>query len=108
MGIIVTMTEKKVGAPKGNTNAANKPEKMLFLSAVKKAMEADTIAGKIDRVRLAAESLLDQAASGEEWAIKELANRLDGKAVQATTISNPDGTPLLNGIEVSFVTRKPS
>lgn len=96
------------GAPKGNTNAANKPEKMLFISAVKKAMEADTIAGRIDRVRKAAESLLDQAAEGEEWAIKELANRLDGKAIQATTVSNADGSPLLSGIEVSFVTRKPT
>ncbi len=35
------------------------------------------------RLRLAAESLLDQAAAGESWAIKELADRLDGKVPQA-------------------------
>lgn len=34
------------------------------------------------RVRAAAEKLLDLAASGEPWAVKELGDRLDGKAVQ--------------------------
>lgn len=28
-------------------------------------------------------ALLDQAAAGEQWAVKELADRLDGKAIQA-------------------------
>ncbi len=103
------MTEKKSGgAPIGNKNAANNPDKMAFLSAVKKALAEDKLNKKRDRLAEAANQLIDQAASGEEWAIKELANRLDGKSLQATTISNPDGTPLLNGIEVSFVTRKPS
>lgn len=34
------------------------------------------------KLRAAAEKLLDQAAAGEGWAIKELGDRLDGKAIQ--------------------------
>jgi hypothetical protein len=43
-------------------------------------------------VRGAIEKLLDLAESGEPWAIKELADRLDGKSVQAH--SAPDGGDL--------------
>jgi hypothetical protein len=58
------------------------------------------------RVRKAVEKLLDLAAEGEPWAIKELADRLDGKPVQQTVLENSDGSPLLAGIQVTFV--KPS
>lgn len=37
------------------------------------------------RLRMAAEKLLDLAAEGEQWAVKEIADRLDGKAPQAVT-----------------------
>ena len=39
------------------------------------------------RLREAAESLLDRAAQGEQWAVCALADRLDGKAAQALEIS---------------------
>jgi hypothetical protein len=35
-----------------------------------------------NRVRKAVEQLLDLAAAGEQWAIKELADRLDGRPAQ--------------------------
>jgi hypothetical protein len=38
--------------------------------------------------------------------VKEVVDRLDGKAVQFQEISGADGSPLLTGIEVTFV--KPS
>jgi hypothetical protein len=40
---------------------------------------------------------------GEAWAVKEIIDRLDGKAVQTTQMENSDGTPLLSGIQVMFV-----
>jgi hypothetical protein len=46
------------------------------------------------RLYKAASKLLTCAAKGEEWAIKELANRLDGRAFQAVSFENPDGTSL--------------
>jgi hypothetical protein len=42
------------------------------------------------RLRKAAEKLLDKAAEGEPWAIKEIADRLDGKSQQNVTIERKD------------------
>jgi hypothetical protein len=42
-----------------------------------------------------------QAELGEAWAVKEIIDRLDGKAVQV--LENGDGSPLLSGINVTFV-----
>lgn len=68
------------GAPQGNNNAGrNKP----FWRAIDRAIVQDD--GK--RLREAAEKLLDLAAQGEQWAVKELADRLDGKAAQAIELT---------------------
>ena len=73
------------GAPQGNNNAGrNKP----FWRAIDRAIVQDD--GK--RLRQAAETLLDLAAAGEQWAVRELADRLDGKAPQA--ITDNEGNPL--------------
>ena len=66
-------------APGQSGNAGNKRER-LFYSALSRAIAQEDA----KRVRAAAEQLLDLAASGEAWAIKELADRLDGKAMQDT------------------------
>lgn len=58
---------------KGNQLAV---KSKLFDGALKRAIAQDD--GK--KLRAAAESLLTQAASGEAWAIRELADRLDGKS----------------------------
>jgi hypothetical protein len=47
--------------------------------------------------------LITQAEQGEAWAVKEVIDRLDGKAVQINQMENADGTPLLSGIQVMFV-----
>lgn len=63
------------GAPVGNTNATKaKP----WRDALDRALAQDD--GK--KLRAAAEKLLSCAADGEAWAIKEIADRLDGKSVQ--------------------------
>jgi hypothetical protein len=68
---------------KGNTLGA---KGRLFDGALKRAIAQD------DGVRLreAAEKLLTLAASGEAWALKELADRLDGKAQQNVSIERKD------------------
>lgn len=53
-----------------------------------------TLAERNRRLYKAASKLLTAAAKGDEWAIKELANRLDGRAFQAVSFENPDGTAL--------------
>ena len=84
------------GGQPGNTNARkSKP----FWHAIDRAIAQED--GK--RLREAAEKLLDAAAAGEAWAVKELGDRLDGKAVQALEHSGADGEPLPNLINVKIV-----
>ena len=91
-------TVNKGGAPLGNKNASkNKP----FLDAMRRA-----IAQNPQRIASIVNKVLEQAESGEAWAVKEIADRLDGKAVQANTFEDAEGNNILNAIEVRFV--KPS
>lgn len=73
-----------MAAPIGNTNATkSKP----WRDALDRALAQDD--GK--KLRAAAEKLLSAAAKGESWAVKELADRLDGKAIQQIQ-AEVDGT----------------
>jgi hypothetical protein len=83
------------GAPVGNQNAA---KSRLFYDKLRLVLVQEP-----HRLRSIAEQLVTQAEAGEPWAIKEIIDRVDGKAVQATTIENADGTPLLGGIQVTFI-----
>jgi hypothetical protein len=84
-----------VGAPIGNKNATkNKP----FLDAMRRALAQNP--QKIGRI---VDKVLEKAEEGESWAVKEIADRLDGKAVQATTFEDAEGNSLLQAIEVRFV-----
>lgn len=85
-----------MGAPAGNLNAAK--EKRWF-EALNRAIVQDE--GK--RLRAAAEKLLEEAANGQAWAIRELGDRLDGKAVQQQEISGPNGGDIPHSLSVKFV-----
>jgi hypothetical protein len=76
-----------MGAPVGNQNAA---KSRAFYGALQRAIAQDD--GK--RLRDAAEKLLDLAAQGEAWAVKELADRLDGKSAQSVTVAGDPENPL--------------
>ena len=87
-------TINPVGAPIGNKNATkNKP----FLDALKRA-----IAQNPQKLRNAAEKVLDKAEEGEPWAVNFLADRTDGKAVQATTFEDGEGNNVTTSLEVRF------
>lgn len=74
----------KGGAPEGNANATkNKP----WIAAVNRAIAQ----GDADRLRNIAEKMLLEAEKGEAWAIKELGDRLDGKAAQSHEVKIPEG-----------------
>jgi hypothetical protein len=83
------------GGQQGNQNAA---KSRLFYDKLRLVLVQEP-----HRLRSIAEQLVSQAEAGEPWAIKEIIDRVDGKAVQATTIENADGTPLLGGIQVTFI-----
>lgn len=76
-----------MAAPEGNQNAA---KGKIWNDALRKAIVQDNHL----RVKQAIEALLDKAAEGEQWAIKELADRLDGKAAQSVELKGDAENPL--------------
>ena len=87
-----------VGAPLGNSNhRKGKP----FQDALRRA-----VAQNPQKLRNAADKVLELAEAGEAWAVKEIADRLDGKSHQSTSLEDADGNSIINAIEVRFV--KPS
>ena len=83
------------GGQPGNQNAA---KQRMFYDKLRLVLTQDP-----HRLRQIAEQLVKKAEEGEPWAIKELIDRVDGKAHQAVALENSDGTPLLTGIQVTFV-----
>ena len=87
-----------MAAPLGNDNRA---KGKMFYDALRKALVQNP--HRLDKIT---DTLITAAEAGEAWAVKEIMDRMDGKAVQVTQMENADGTPLLAGIQVSFI--KPS
>ena len=82
------------GGQPGNKNGTkNKP----FLDALRKA-----IAQNPQKLRNAADKVLEKAEEGEPWAVNFLADRTDGKAVQATTFEDGEGNNVTTSLEVRF------
>ena len=76
-----------MAAPEGNdnTNVNNR----LWANTIRRAIaQSDP-----DRLRRIAEKLLTEAEEGKPWAMRELGDRIDGKAAQA--ITGVDGGPLV-------------
>jgi hypothetical protein len=82
-----------MAAPIGNTNAA---KGKMFYEKLRKCLVQEP--HRLDKI---VNQLVTQAELGESWAVKEIIDRLDGKAVQV--LENGDGSPLLAGINVTFV-----
>jgi len=83
------------GGQPGNQNAA---KQRMFYDKLRFVLTQEP-----HRLKAVAEQLIRKAEEGEAWAVKELIDRLDGKAHQAVALENSDGTPLLTGIQVTFV-----
>lgn len=82
------------GAPTGNQNAQ---KGRIWNDALRKAIAQDN--GR--RLRDSIEKLLDLASCGEPWAIKELADRLDGRPKQTNILETFDQP--ITGIKIVFV-----
>lgn len=76
------------GAPKGNNNYL---KGAVFNNALRRAITQDDGA----RIRKAAEQLLDLAADGVPWAVRELADRTDGKSAQSVLLIGDPENPLV-------------
>jgi len=90
----------KVGAPLGNQNGK---KGKLFYNQLRIALVQEDSR----KLRTIAQKLVDAAEQGEPWAIKEVIDRVDGKAVQATEISGVDGDAVELKL-IEFVIKRPA
>ena len=81
----MNMPANTVGAPLGNTNARGKG-KAPWREALQRALARDT-RGRLDK---AAEEVLNAASVGDLAAIKEIADRLDGRPAVAVQLELGD------------------
>jgi hypothetical protein len=78
------------GSRGGQPNNQNAKKGKLFYNELRKALvQQDQI-----NLRRIADKLVEKAIDGEPWAVKEIMDRVDGKAIQATEISGTDGEDL--------------
>lgn len=75
----------------GNANSGGAKAKP-FRDALRMEIAAAGADGKA--LRTVARSLLNQAMAGEQWAVRELADRIDGKVAQAIIGGDDDDPPV--------------
>lgn len=78
------------GAPKGNKNSSR--DNRLWANTIRRALaqEADP-----DRLRRLAEALISKAEEGDLGALKEIGDRIDGKAAQQVIVNgDEEGGPV--------------
>jgi hypothetical protein len=84
-----------MGAPVGNKNAA---KDRWLANAYKRALatEAGTVEQGLDKIAL---RVVRDAFNGDQWSIREIGDRLDGKPAQAIIGGGDDDPPLkLKGV----------
>ena len=82
-------TNNKVGAPFGNKNSIKSNK--LWAETIRRAVVQDDA----QRLRQIAEALLVKASEGDMAAIKELGDRLDGKALQENKLTGDSDEPVI-------------
>jgi hypothetical protein len=93
--------ERSSEVNRGNTHSSK--NNRLWAETLRRAV----IQSDAERLRMIAEALIDKAASGDVSAIKELGDRLDGKAVATTELTGLDGSDLPLSIGIRFVEPEP-
>jgi hypothetical protein len=90
------------GSKGGQPNNTNAKKGKLFYSELRKALvQQDQL-----NLRRIADKLVEKAIDGEPWAVKEIMDRVDGKAVQTTEVSGIDGEAMELKL-IEFVVRQP-
>lgn len=78
------------GGQPGNQNAR---KAKLFEGALKRALAR--AAGTVDEgLAKVADALVRAGVAGEQWAVKEIGDRLDGKPAQSVALSGDEENPL--------------
>ena len=81
-----------MGAPLGNQNGKKaKRWEGAIARALARVAEGKGVEAGLDPL---ADKLIQAAQAGEQWALKELGDRLDGKAAQSLTVGGDEEAPL--------------
>lgn len=89
------------GAPEGNTNSSK--SNRLWGDTIRRAIAQSDA----ERLRRIADALLAKAEEGDLAAIKELGDRLDGKASQSVTVGGDQDNPVRATVRVEFIRPTP-
>lgn len=81
-----------MGAPFGNQNARKRHWAEAITAAVQKEVDPATGRRKLHAIT---DKLIELAENGDIQAMKEIGDRLDGKAKQQTELTGPDDGPLV-------------
>lgn len=73
------------GAPIGNKNAS---KNRLWSDAIKRALSKRSRVDQIDALEKLAEVLIDKCLEGDLQALKEMGDRIEGKAHQTATVES--------------------
>jgi len=79
-------TKKPSGGQIGNTN---QQVRGAFAAMLRRKVTQNP-----KKLEAIVDNLLTLAEAGESWAVRELSDRLDGKAIAAVEMSGPDGNPI--------------
>ena len=86
-------------------NPGGRPKDKAFADAVRVAVNRDGDDGR-KKLTMLAEKLVDFALAGEGWAMQQIADRLDGKPAQESTVildDKRDATDWTRGELVAFL-----
>lgn len=76
----------------GNPNG--RPKKLPLTDVIREKLEAMKADGKVSNAEAIADKLIEMALGGSLEAMKELADRAEGKPKQRNELSGPDGGPI--------------
>ncbi len=93
----------KKGAQPGNNNATKGAE---WRQAIKRALTQKSGTNYRDGLDLVAKQIVQAACEGDQWAIKEIGDRIDGKPPQSLSLGGDPDNPIPVSIPIEFV--KPS
>jgi hypothetical protein len=90
-----------MGAPVGNQNAKTAKR---WQSAVTRALARLSAGAGVEAgLDQLADKLVQAAATGEQWALREVGDRLDGKPAHAVTVSgDEEGGPIRHSLSVEY------
>ena len=93
-------SSKTSGGQPNNQNA--KKGRLFFDQLRKELVQEDAI-----KLRMIARKLVEAAQEGEPWAVKEIMDRVDGKAIQVTEMSGLDGGAIETVTSININLKKP-